>query len=357
MTPQAENKKRWAQALIHCVVVLLVFVVPEMLITYLQPPRPATYYLGVYGRTIGILLVFYINYLWLIPATLARRPRKVWLFTCINILLALVFVALMFILMRHMPHRHRHPHPEADGLPWRLMVKMLPMLVRDFMAIVLAIGLSVTLKLTEYWSFLERKNEEILAAQRTEEIINLRSQLSPHSIFNTLNTIYALIDINTEQAKKAVHRLSKLLRYVLYENPSTVELDKEVEFIRSYVALMEMRLGEGRTSLNIDLQGAETAKVAPLLFLPIIENAFKHTATPSPFSPIRISLMVKENTIVCTTENPYQASSEKTAPGIGIENLRRRLRLIYSNHACLDIHSDGTTFRATLTIPLTYADE
>ncbi len=348
-----DTRQRLALVLIHCAVVLLVFVMPDLIITYLQPQRPAAFYIGVYTRTVGVISVFYINYLWLIPQLLSRQRRRVWLYVCVNILLVALFLTLMYVLMTHMPHHYRHPghgRPMSDD-SWRFLVKRLPVLARDFISVILAIGLSITLKLTEAWTKLERKNEEILAAQRTEEISNLRSQLNPHSIFNILNTIYALIDIDTEQAKEAVHRLSKLLRYMLYENPSAVELSKEAEFIRSYVALMEMRLGHGRVSLDIDINGGDSSKVAPLLFLPVIENAFKHSRGVSTERRICISLTARDGTIVCSAHNPCDPNCDTTSPGIGLENLRRRLRLLYGDEASLTITEQNGLFTSTVCVP------
>lgn len=339
---------------IHCALVLLIFVVPDVLITYLQPQRPGQYYLGVYGRTVGILIVFYINYLWLIPATLLKKPRKIWQFVLVNVLLVLVFLAMMYVMMNLMPHHHHRPRHGAPPDPgqWKPIFKMLPVLMRDFMAILLAIGLSVTLKLTESWAALERKNEEILAAQRTEEIQNLRSQLNPHSIFNTLNTIYALIDIDAEQAKKAVHKLSKLLRYMLYENPVTVELGKEVDFVRSYVDLMEMRLGPGKVYFGAKIYGCDNVPVAPLLFLPVVENAFKHAGNITPDSPIIIKITTSEGYIICTTENPSATSGDGRPGGIGLENLRRRLTLLYGDDFILNLTFKNGVCHSVVTIPL-----
>lgn len=352
-TASNDTRQRLALVLIHCAVVLLVFVMPDLIITYLQPQRPAAFYIGVYTRTVGVITVFYINYLWLIPLMLSHKPRRAWLYACVNILLVALFLTLMYAIMTHMPHHHRHPNPgrQMPDDSWRFLAKRLPVLARDFISVVLAIGLSITLKLTEAWTKLERKNEEILAAQRTEEINNLRSQLNPHSIFNTLNTIYALIDIDTEQAKEAVHRLSKLLRYMLYENPSTVELSKEAEFIRSYVALMEMRLGPGRVTLNIDITGRNDSKVAPLLFLPVIENAFKHSCGVSAENPISISLSAADGAIVCSAHNPCDPNRDTTSPGIGLENLRRRLRLLYGDDASLSITEQNGLFTSTVCVP------
>jgi len=356
MDAAGEIKKRWATVAIHCAIVLLVFVVPDLLITYLQAQRSWTFYVGMYARTIGILIIFYINYIWLVNVTLENRPRKVWTFVVANLMLTAIFLFAMCLMMNLMPHHHHRPRPLPGPSPeffhWHRLIKMLPMLTRDFMAIVLAVGLSVTLRLTQRWASLERKNEEILAAQRTEEIQNLRSQLSPHSIFNSLNTIYALIDIDTEQAKQALHRLSKLLRYVLYENPATVELGKEADFIRSYVELMEMRLGRGKVALDIDIHGSDDVQIAPLLFLPAVENAFKHAAGVSESEPIRISLKLKDNILTCFTSNTFLPGSGAKDGGIGLDNLRRRLHLLYGDAASIAVGPKSARFEVEIKLPV-----
>ena len=107
--PSNDTRQRLALVLIHCAVVLLVFVMPDLIITYLQPQRPAAFYIGVYTRTVGVISVFYINYLWLIPQLLSRQRRRVWLYVCVNILLVALFLTLMYVLMTHMPHHYRHP--------------------------------------------------------------------------------------------------------------------------------------------------------------------------------------------------------------------------------------------------------
>ncbi len=355
MVAAGEIQKRWATVAIHCAIVLLVFVVPDLLITYLQPQRSLPFHIVMYARTIGIIIIFYVNYIWLVRVTLENRPRRVWAFVIANLLLTAAFLAAMCLMMNYMPHHHRprpHPGPPPGFIHWHRIIKMLPMLTRDFMAVVLAVGLSVTLRLTQRWASLERRNEEILAARRTEEIQTLRSQLSPHSIFNSLNTIYALIDIDTEQAKQALHRLSKLLRYVLYENPATVELGKEADFIRSYVELMEMRLGRGKVVLDIDIGGRENVPVAPLLFLPVVENAFKHAAGGPESGPIRISLTVKDNILTCFTSNSYLPDAETKKGGIGLDNLRRRLHLLYGDAASLAVGPGATRFEVEIKLPV-----
>ena len=119
--------------------------------------------------------------------------------------------------------------------------------------------------------------------QKTEaELKNLKNQLNPHFLLNTLNNIYALIAFNSDKAQEAVQELSKLLRHVLYDNQQTfVPLEKELDFIRNYVALMRIRLPQQvEVSVNLEVDSGGALQIAPLIFISLIENAFKHGISP-----------------------------------------------------------------------------
>lgn len=347
--PSADRRKIWTTALIHAAVAALVFLAPDLLIAYLKPQRPGLYYVGLYGRTLGLLVVFYLNYFWLIRSCILSTPRRLWRYAAWNVLIVIVFLWGMWMLTHIHPPRHRHPHPESFAL-----LRSLPMLTRDFAAAVLTIALSIAARMSESWSRLERRHQQVLAAQRQEEMTALRSQLSPHAVFNTLNTVYALIDIDTEAAKQAVHKLSKLLRYTLYDNPEAVTLEAELDLARNYVELMELRLGPGMVRLTIDADSALDVKVPPLLMLPLIENAFKHGRPAPGGQPIEIIIKATpEAGVVCTTANAISAPSASAQKhgGIGLSNLRRRLELVFGSRASLATSAHDGTFTATLSFP------
>ncbi len=129
--------------------------------------------------------------------------------------------------------------------------------------------------------------------KKTEaELKNLKNQLNPHFLLNTLNNIYALIAFNCDKAQEAVQELSKLLRHVLYDNQQTfVPLEKELDFIRNYVALMRIRLPQQvEISLHLETDPGSSLLIAPLLFISLIENAFKHGISPTAHSFISIAI-------------------------------------------------------------------
>ena len=159
------------------------------------------------------------------------------------------------------------------------------MLSRDVVMLILVIGFATALRLGDKWLKLDRRRQDLVNMQREEELKNLKSQLNPHFLFNTLNSIYALIAISPTKAQEAVHELSRLLRYVLYDTSATVSLKQELAFIDNYVSLMKLRLSSAiRLNVTLDAGNNETLRVAPLLFITLIETfqtRDTHTGNPT----------------------------------------------------------------------------
>ena len=172
---------------------------------------------------------------------------------------------------------------------------------------------------------------------RTEaELKNLRNQLNPHFLLNTLNNIYALIAFDADKAQTAVQELSRLLRHVLYDNQQNfVTLDKEMDFIRNYIELMRIRLSANvHVETKIDVRPDSRTEIAPLIFISLIENAFKHGISPTEPSFIRIHFSESPGEIHCEITNSYHPKSvaDKSGSGIGLEQVRKRLELTYPGH-------------------------
>jgi len=196
-------------------------------------------------------------------------------------------------------------------------------------------------------TLLERENMET-------RLTMLRNQVSPHFFMNTLNNIHALIDLNKEEAKEAVIRLSNMMRYLLYETDlSRTSLSNELEFVKSYIDLMKLRYTENiNITLNIPDRIPEK-RIPPLLFTALIENAFKHGISYKTRSFIMIDFVIDENRLVLMVKNSIGNSEKQDSPsGIGIENTRNRLELLYGKTYHLDILNDGKEFNVNLSIPI-----
>ena len=172
-------------------------------------------------------------------------------------------------------------------------------------------------------------------AKHTEaELAWLKNQINPHFLFNTLNNISSLTQIDPDAAQDAIAQLSDLLRYAMYEtNKKTVPISGEVEFMRNYISLMKLRCNE-KTEVKTTFDIAQDVEIAPLLFISLIENAFKHGVSSSRSSMIDIHLEQEDSGIVfaCDNTNYPKDDADRSGSGIGIENTRRRLDLMYADH-------------------------
>jgi LytS/YehU family sensor histidine kinase len=211
--------------------------------------------------------------------------------------------------------------------------------------------LSSMLYYTQKWTEQRQQVKNIQINQLQTELKYLRSQVNPHFLFNGLNTIYGNIDIKDQRARDILVQFSDLLRYNLYDaDVDWVELGKEMIYLQNYVSLQRARSNENmQIDLDVNVQDKEI-KVAPLLFIPFVENAFKFsTRDDNRPNRIRISLQQSGGQIIFTCSNTYE-DQQQVAGGIGLSNVKRRLELLYKDHYTLDIQKDQTNYTVTLTI-------
>ena len=296
------------------------------------------------------MVVFYLNYFVLTEKFLFRRKIRDFLLYNIALILALG-IAVHFWQEGNMPNMPQNMKFHPDNLPHGISF-----LLRDLFSLLVVAVLSITIKMTGKWYKTEAQRQEEQNERTEAELKNLKQQLNPHFLFNTLNNIYAQIAINQESAQNSMLQLSKLLRYVLYENDGNfVPLERELNFIQNYVELMRIRLNSDvDMKINIDITDKEKT-VAPLLFITLIENAFKHGISPTQPSFINIDIhQNNDKQLNCTIINSYfpKNKSDQSGSGIGLENLRRRLELLYPHKHIIRTEKIGDTFVAELIIPL-----
>lgn len=324
---EQRNKSKLLQLLIHVIGWGIVFCFPLFFASREGYAMTLERYLAYVFFPVAFMIIFYVNYFWLIDRVLFhKKPLR---FILLNILLMiLMWLFLDAWLNFHFAHFAR----EAEEVRhWPRPPKMM-FLLRDTMLMGLTAGLSVAIKMTMNWYRTEAERRELEKGRAEAELKNLKNQLNPHFLFNTLNNIYSLIAFSPENAQHAVHDLSRLLRYVLYDNNQNfVPLMKEIEFVNNYIALMKIRLPE-HVKVDTDVYAESNIEIAPLLFISLIENAFKHGTSPSQPSFIRIELKtVEDKMVICHIENSYFPKTErdKSGSGIGLENLHKRLALLY----------------------------
>ena len=257
-----------------------------------------------------MVIVYLVNFYVLVPLFYFRR--RLWWFIGLNILLVLACnYRFLTTDITSMPEQYQ------TGYSSFLMISLLI----NVMAIAFALSIRYMMRQQE------RKQKEVEA-----ELAWLKNQINPHFLFNTLNNISSLAQIDGEETQEAIMQLSDLLRYAMYEtNKPKVKLDGEVEFMRNYINLMKLRCNEMTTvNSQFSIVNAQL-EVAPLLFISLIENAFKHGMNSNAPATIDICLEQQDDTLVftCDNTNNPKPTKDRSGSGIGLENTRRRLDLLY----------------------------
>jgi two-component sensor histidine kinase len=285
-------------------------------------------YLRWLGNPLAYLLIFYVNYLWLVPRFLLKK-RDWKMFVLINLFVLAAGLLVMDVWHWCAVQWLPEVNPDAPKRP----TFRFPRYFWAILTHILIIALAVAVRMIQRWQHIEEARKEAEAARAEAELSNLRNQMNPHFLLNTLNNIYALIAFDQEKAQTAVGELSKLLRHVLYENQQDfVPLYKEVDFMRNYIELMKIRVTDSvKIETDIDIQPNDSTPVAPLIFISLIENAFKHGISPQGKGEIKIDLHQVNGDITCEICNTCypKRENDKSGSGIGLEQVSRRLELLY----------------------------
>jgi LytS/YehU family sensor histidine kinase len=193
---------------------------------------------------------------------------------------------------------------------------------------------------------LERENLE-------QQLEYLKYQINPHFLMNTLNNIHALVDIDSEQAKETIVELSKIMRFVLYEgSKQKVSLRREMIFLDNYIQLMRLRVAE-QVDISVDIpQVIPDKDIPPLMMITFVENAFKHGVSYQQHSFIDISIQIADDQLHFHCRNSKVPQGEDRHGGVGLQNVKKRLQLIYGSTYTLDIKDESETYTVDLTLPL-----
>jgi sensor histidine kinase YesM len=226
--------------------------------------------------------------------------------------------------------------------------------------VIVYVGLTTLLKLSKSWFLLMEADRKLFRAEKekiSNELLALRSQINPHFLFNSLNSVYSLALHQSTKTPAVILKISDLMRYMLYEaNEENVPLKNELHFIENYFELQKLRSDE-KTEINLNITGqAGNLKIAPLLFLPFIENSFKHGVKGDPESGFtRISINIGEEDIqldVINNKGQIDKIEKTEFQGIGLQNARRRLELLYPEKHVLLIKDNDSSFEVKLKVDL-----
>lgn len=194
----------------------------------------------------------------------------------------------------------------------------------------------------------ELQKKELEISNNKTELSFLRSQMNPHFLFNILNNINSLVYTKSSKSLEAIDQLSKLLRYSLYETSDEVQLSKEISYINDFINLQKMRYNYPVFIENNIEQNIEDVLIAPFILIPFVENAFKHGDLSDPNHPLRIELTVKDSELIFSVENTISDKLKDSGGGIGIDNTKKRLSLIYKENYDLKIDSTENIHKINL---------
>ncbi len=288
-----------------------------------REPKSLSHLIGVYLLPLILYaIVFYFNYYLLIDRYWFTKH-----FAAFTIFNSLFFVAGVLIIdaSRDLLIVDRPPYLRLASFSNKAIWNYSRLLI----SYVLTIGASVSIKMTKNWFAFEDQKTQLENERLKSELSGLKYQLQPHFFFNTLNNIYSLVDASPEQSKEALHQLSKMMRYLLYETEGeTTSLSKELNFTKSYIELMKMRVPK-HVKVSYQFPGQyKDIEVLHLLFISLVENAFKHGVS-SQESFIDIACDISESQLTFSVRNSNYPKQEldRSGSGIGMGNLRKRIEL------------------------------
>ena len=343
----------------HLVVWGIMLVFPYLMLLRGGINMPLSNYILNGGFWYGIwILVFYMNYLWLVPKYVLKH--NVLIYLLVNIVVVLGFSFSYHVWGEHMFRYYvEHMPMETNEFPqWRMDIRppLFIEVIRDSFPLIILTIIATVIRVSEEWRKSESSRKEAEKALAEAELQNLRSQLNPHFLLNTLNNIYALIAFDTDKAQESVQELSKLLRHVLYENKDQfTTLSKEMEFIQSYIELMRIRLSSNVTvETEYDIDPQSQTPIAPLIFISLVENAFKHGISPTEPSYIKIRFSEVQGIVRCLIQNSNhrKVGYDKSGSGIGLEQVQKRLDLSYPGKYSwhYGLSNDGNEYSSSLEI-------
>jgi LytS/YehU family sensor histidine kinase len=223
------------------------------------------------------------------------------------------------------------------------------------------VGFALAIKLLKNWYLKQKEAAQVAREKINAELQLLKAQVHPHFLFNTLNNIYSFIINDSPAAPEAITKLSNLLRYIIYEcNQPLVKLEKELTMIKGYIDLEKIRYGKS-FNMSLQIQGDATNKmICPLLLIPFLENSFKHGASQMLTHPwVNLEIIIEDDTLYFNLSNskPTFSGEKAITKGLGLNNVKKRLAILYGGLHSLNIMEDAMSFSVSLKLPLFKPDD
>ena len=286
-------------------------------------------------------VIFYTNYSLLVPYFLLKKKILPYLF-CVVILLLISYL----IIFNVFGFEFYDSRNLLDKRPSKFIINIF------FNSVIIIIG--TIIRLYEQWIENDRINKEIEVKKNKTELESLKNQLNPHFLFNSLNSIYSLSTKKSNDTPEAVIMLSELMRYMLYKaNDKKVFLKDELQYIENYIKLQHIRIAKNK-NVKINIKGViSTQKISPLLFISYIENAFKYGTDFNGNTEIEIDISVKDNELQFKCVNIIgNRSKDEESSGIGMQNTKNRLKLLYPDKHWLTTIENDNKFMVDLKLKI-----
>ena len=287
-----------------------------------------------------LMLLFYISYYWLIDRLWFKKQYLFFILVAVTLILCVSYSKYELFSYFDLHKGKRHMPPFHAFIYF------------DFLSNLLPVVFAMAIRYAQRNFSLEIAQKEAQAHKLQADLTQLRYQLQPHFFFNALNNIYSLIEFDPQKAQQSVHSLSKLMRHFMQNSDQKqISLAEEVDFLQQYISLMQLRLTD-KTTVQVDFpKQVPQLTIAPLLFISLVENAFKHGVSTTTTTTLSFSLRVEGDTIIFRSENTKIPTQESLySSGIGIDNLKKRLTLLYPERHQYTIEEKEGKYIAQLTI-------
>jgi hypothetical protein len=287
---------------------------------------------------IGVLLTglyaFYSHF-FILTKYLNKRKYKDYFFRLIPIVLTAPIPFMLFIDLDEQQYREEGPGMALAAMLVFLALSFLVRIVQNFIINIL-------------------KQEQLKKQAISSELVYLKSQINPHFLFNTLNNIHTLVYTQAPSAPEAVMKLSSLMRYMIYEsNAATVPLSMEIEYLQGFIGLQQLRY-KSPDIVDFQVEGnIENCRIAPLLFIHLLENTYKHSPAKLETGAIKVRVVAKENQVVFSFQNPISNNQDNLLEepgGIGLANVQKRLQMLYPDKHKLEITKTDEVYKVELKI-------
>lgn len=338
--------------LMVCVVLLLIVPCITLLLTHKYFDAKVIFNILI-GGLIPCYVTYFLNYYVLVPLLLFKG-KKLYFFgaNIASILLVNLHILIGYIHSYNYMSSPDSQYSQYASFAWYGMATgYFLLLLFNVAAASVAFAIRTKIRNREIKEQLSDEKQRHTEA----ELHWLKNQLNPHFLFNTLNNISSLAQIDIDLTQDSIARLSDLLRYAMYETEKpTVPLEKEVEFMRNYIALMELRCND-KTTVTTSFEVSDpSAQITPLLLISFIENAFKHGISSNRPSFINVSLHEENNrlTFICDNSNFPKDETDHSGKGIGLSNMKRRLELLYPGRYELHQSLENDIYHISLNIKL-----